>query len=94
MTYIPKPIDTSSIKLAEDLEDLTEVLAENTHDLWAMRRMEEGWTYGPERNDIKKEHPGLVPYNELTETEKDYDRATAMESLKIIMALGYEINKK
>jgi hypothetical protein len=91
VTYVPAPIDTSGVTLTAELQDLTELLARNVHDLWAKQRMGEGWRYGPERNDARKEHPDLVPYDQLTEGEKDYDRQTAMESIKLILALGYRI---
>lgn len=91
MEYKPDPIDTSHIVLPEDLVALLERLAENTHDIWAKQRMAEGWKYGPARDDRKKEHPDLVPYSILPEGEKEYDRRTAMEALKVIYALGYEI---
>jgi hypothetical protein len=93
MVYRPTPIDTSKIKLADDLLELQERLAENTHDVWASRRLAEGWTYGPARDDVAKKHPDLVPYADLPDTEKQYDRATAMETLKAIIALGYRIER-
>ncbi|MGA2035160.1 MAG: RyR domain-containing protein [Thermoguttaceae bacterium] len=93
MVYRPTPIDTSTIKLADDLLELRERLAENTHDVWASRRLAEGWTYGPTRDDVAKKHPDLVPYADLLDSEKQYDRATAMETLKAIIALGYRIER-
>lgn len=93
-TYIPEPIDTSHIRLGDDLEELVERLARNNHDHWARKRMEEGWRYGPMRNDDKKEHPDLVAYEQLPESEKDYDRKTVREALKAITALGYELTKR
>lgn len=93
MRYEPKPIDTSKVELSEELVDLTERLAENTHDVWAAQRMSEGWTYGPQRDDVAKTHPCLVPYSELPESEKEYDRKTAMETLKAIVAMGYLIKR-
>lgn len=90
MNYNPKPIDTSDITLPEELLALTEKIAENVHDVWAVGRIEQGWTYGPVRDDAKKETPCLVPYNELPESEKEYDR-TAMETLKLIIKMGYSI---
>lgn len=92
--YTPKPIDTSKIILPDDLLNLTEKIAENVHDVWAEERIRSGWTYGPNRNDEKKENPCLVPYNELPESEKEYDRNTALETIKMILSLGYEIIKK
>jgi hypothetical protein len=89
--YTPKPIDTSQVTLPDSIRELTEKLAESNHDNWALGRLREGWTYGPARNDELKQHPGLVPYSELSEGEKEYDRVTAMETLKAIYALGYRI---
>lgn len=94
MTYKPQPLKTETIKLPEEIYTLQEQLAENIHEVWAQQRFQQGWSYGPERNDLKKEHPNLVPYNQLTEEDKDYDRNTAMETLKTIMLLGYTIEKK
>ena len=89
MTYKPNPIDTTQVALPPDLRELTERLAENAHDIWAARRMAEGWTCGPKRDDDARKHPDLVPYGDLPESEKEYDRSTAMETLKAIVAMGY-----
>lgn len=94
MDYKPEPRDTSQVTLPPAIEELTELLAKNAHENWARQRMAEGWRWGPRRDDAKKEHPGLVPYERLSEEEKDYDRKTAMETLKTILALGYRIEKK
>ncbi len=91
--YIPKPIDTSEIKLSKELCELTEQLAENAHDVWAAGRAAEGWTYGERKDSEKKTTPCLVPYGELPESEKEYDRNTALETLKLIIKLGYRISK-
>jgi hypothetical protein len=93
LVYKPQPIDTSSVKLDEEILELTERLAENTHDLWAQRRLAEGWRYGPERDQARKEHPSLVPYEKLPESEKEYDRSAALETWKAMLALGYRIDK-
>ena len=90
-TYRPQPIDTSNVKLSDYLLKLTEKLAENAHDNWAKLRIAEGWTWGEERDDANKKHPDLVPYGELPESEKEYDRNAAMETLKAIFDLGYRI---
>ena len=89
--YIPQPIDTNEVKLSADLLELTELLARNTHEVWATQRIAEGWRYGTERNDAKKLHPCLISYDDLPENEKEYDRDTAMETLKVIQKLGFEI---
>lgn len=93
MTYTPQPIDTSRVELPPEIRQLTEQLAENTHDHWAQQRLADGWTYGPQRDDAQKKHPCLVPYADLPDSEKVYDRKSAMETLKAIMALGYRIEK-
>lgn len=91
--YNPKPIDTSSVELSSELTELTEKLAENVHDIWAQGRIKEGWTYGKERNDALKQTPCLVPYDELPESEKEYDRNTAVSTVKMILAMGFRIEK-
>ena len=93
-TYIPQPISTEDVELSKDILELSEKIAENVHEVWALSRMDEGWTYGKERNDALKQNPCLIPYNELPEIEKDYDRNTAMQTLKLIQKLGYTIKKK
>jgi hypothetical protein len=92
-TYTPITIDTSHVNLSPDLEDLVERLAQNNHDHWARKRIEEGWRYGVRRNDGEKKHPDLVPYQQLPESEREYDRKTVLEALKAIIALGYEVKK-
>lgn len=91
--YIPSPINTDDVELSEELQRLTELLAKNTHEIWALQRRKEGYRYGETRDDEKKLHPDMVPYEELPETEKEYDRATSMNTLKLIQKLGYEIRK-
>ena len=93
MTYMPKPVNIDNIELPAELNDLIEALAENVHDQWALGRINEGWQYGPERNDKEKFHPCLVPYNELPESEKEYDRNTAIATLKVILKSGFNIIK-
>jgi hypothetical protein len=91
--YEPCPIDTSNITLPVAIDDLLERLAEYTHEVWARRRKTEGWRFGEQRNDATKEHPCLVPYVQLPDSEKEYDRTTSQETLKAIIALGYQITK-
>ncbi len=91
--YIPKPIDVSRVKLGDEILHLREMLAKNAHDVWATERFADGWKYGPTRNDARKEHPSLVPYEDLSESEKDYDRTIVLETLKTIVALGYRIEQ-
>ncbi len=91
--YTPKPIATSGLIIPGELQELIEQLAENNHDNWAAQRFSDGWTWGPMRDDAKLHHPGLVPYDELSESEKEYDRRTVVEALKAIIALGFTIKK-
>ena len=90
--YIPNPIDTSDVKLPTELEPLIEKMSKNVHDVWAETRISQGWTYGKERNDEKKTHPCLIPYEELPDNEKEYDRNTSIGTLKLIMKLGFNIS--
>ncbi len=91
--YVPAPRDTSAVTLTDEMEALTEALAENTHDVWAQGRVALGWRYGPRRDDGRKEHPGLIPYAQLPEAEKEFDRRTAQETLRLIVSLGYRIER-
>lgn len=89
--YHPKPVDTSDITLPEELLELTEQIAENVHDVWAAGRIAEGWVYGARKDPQKKTTPLLVPYKALPESEKAYDRNTALETIKLIIRLGYRL---
>lgn len=92
--YKPNPIDTSNVELPNEIAELTEYIAKNVHENWALNRINEGWTLGEKRDGKKKTTPCLVPYDELPEIEKEYDRVTAMNTLKLIIKLGYKIEKK
>lgn len=92
-TYIPQPIDTTDVVLPKELEPLIENMAKDVHEVWAETRIKQGWTYGKERNDELKTHPCLVPYEELPEEEKVYDRNTSIGTLRLIMKLGFKITK-
>lgn len=89
--YIPQPMDTGDIELPAELQKLSEELAGNVHEVWSANRRADGWSYGPVRNDEKKLHPCMVPYDELPEREKDYDRSTSLETLKFILKSGFSI---
>lgn len=91
--YKPKPIDTSDVVIPEELLPLVEDIAKNVHEVWAQNRIKEGWTYGENRDNEKKTTPCLVPYEELSEIEKDYDRNTAIETIKLAIKLGFKIEK-
>lgn len=91
--YKPEPMDTKDVELGEELEELIEKMAKNVHEVWAQTRMNQGWVYGKERNDTLKQHPCLVAYEELPESEREYDRNTALETLKLICKLGFKISR-
>lgn len=92
--YTPNPIDTSDVILPEELTKLAELIAENVHEVWARNRIAQGWTLGDVRDDELKKHPCLIPYVDLTEDEKHYDRETAFETIKFIKKLGFNIIKE
>ncbi|MDD6441246.1 MAG: RyR domain-containing protein [bacterium] len=92
--YKPSPVDTSDVILPEELLELTEKIAENTHDVWATGRLKDGWSYGETRDDEKKTTPCLVSYDELPDSEKEYDRNTSLETIKLIIKLGYQITRR
>ena len=86
-------MDTSDVRLPEELNDLIEQMAKNVHEVWAQTRIDQGWIWGEERNDELKHHPCLVAYEELPEEERLYDRNTSIETLKLITKLGFKITK-
>jgi len=92
-SYKPAPLDLRDVALPPELEELTEAIAENTHEVWSAGRMAEGWTYGEKRDDASKKHPDLLPYSALTDGEKEYDRMTALSAIRLIIKLGYRIEK-
>ena len=92
--YTPKPIDTSGVVLSDEILELSEALAKNTHEVWSQNRINDGWSYGEKRDDALRHHPCLIPYEELSEEEKAYDGATSIETLKLIMKLGFKIVKE
>lgn len=91
--WAPRPLATDGLALPADLAPALERIAEDVHDRWAAKRLAEGWTWGPERDDRARHHPSLVPYGELSEEEKDYDRATARQTIAALIALGYRIER-
>lgn len=92
--YTPNPADTQGVDLPTELLSLVEEMAKNVHEVWAQNRINDGWTYGPVRDDVKRQHPCLVAYEDLPDCEKEYDRATSQETLKLILKLGFEISRK
>jgi len=94
LEYHPHPIDVSDVELDEALMELSEAIAENAHEVWSSNRYAEGWRYGPKRDDGLKQHPDLIPYSELPEGEKHYDRVMAFNTLRLVRKLGFNISRK
>ena len=92
--YEPQPINLGDITLTDELLELREAIAENAHDVWADARIREGWSYGQERDDTNKKHPDLIPYSALPDSEKEYDRLMALDTIKLVKKLGFEIIKR
>ncbi len=92
--YTPHPIDLSDVVLHDDLHELQEAIAENAHEIWAQNRQSQGWMYGPQRNDELKQTPDMVPYSQLPDSEKLYDREMAMQTIKLLHKLGYDLIKR
>lgn len=92
--YEPQPVNLSEIQLTEELSELQEAIAENAHDVWAAARIREGWSYGTKRDDANKKHPDLIPYSALPDSEKDYDRLMALDTIKLVKKLGFDIVKR
>ena len=93
MEYKPCPLQLNDISLPEDIQEIIEQIAEDVHETWAQRRMKEGWRYGQDFDRKEKTHPCLVPYDQLPETEKDYDRHTALQTIRCLLHYGYQITK-
>lgn len=91
--YVPAPVDTSAVEIPRELAELAEMLSKNTHEVWARTRLEQGWRRGETRDDARKLHPCLIPYEELSEDEKTFDRNTALETIRLILALGFRISR-
>ena len=92
--YIPEPENTKDVFLSDEIKNLTEIIAKNAHENWAKKKIDDGWKYGKELDEVKRTHPCLVEYEKLPESEKEYDRVTAMEAIKLLLKMGYKITKE
>lgn len=93
MTYKPNPIDTSTIQLPNDILEDAQTLAKNTHEMWAKGKLSDGYTFGLETSEEKKTHKNLVPYEALSPEDKAYDINTSLETIKVLLKLGYTIGR-
>lgn len=91
--YDPQPVDTSHTFLSKDLEYLINDLAKQLHEVWAHKKIQQGWLFGPVRDNEKKRHPLLIPYEQLPDKDKEYNREMSREQIKVIVALGWNIKK-
>ena len=91
MPYEPKSLDLTRVQIPAYLTNLVEQLAEITHDNWLRQRLADGWRHGQSRNDLLKEHPCIVPYDDLPESEKEYDRKISQGVIQAMLALGYRV---
>ena len=89
MDYNPQPLN---VDLSTVPEQLVEKVARNVHDQWACERVRQGWVWGVSRDDDKKEHPGIVPYDMLTDDEREVDRVTVRTVISSLLALGVKIS--
>lgn len=94
MGYQPKPEILDDIELSGDLKQAVARIAQNTHEVWACGRMSLGWRYGDELNQDEKKHPDLKPYEELTDEEKEFDIRTTEQVIKMLIKMGYVIEKR
>ena len=92
--YEPHPLDLDDVPIEPEFLELREAIAENAHEVWARQRKDEGWTFGPVRDDEKKRHPDMLPYDLLPESEKEYDRQMAINTIKLVKKLGWELKKR
>jgi len=92
--YEPHPLNLDDVPIEPELLELREAIAENAHEVWAKTRKDEGWSYGPVRDDARKLHPDMLPYNLLPESEKEYDRLMAINTIKLVKKLGWELKKR
>ena len=89
--FVPRPVETNEISLPSYIESVRDKLAENTHEVWSMNKIEQGWIYSEQRDDIARTHPCLTSFERLPLNEKKYDTTLALQTLKTILAIGYRI---
>jgi hypothetical protein len=93
MPYEPRPISIDGVEIELELTELVEALARNAHDVWALQRLADGWSWGEQRCDTAKTHPCLVHYDELPDSEKVYDLNVVSSTIRAIIALGFRISR-
>ncbi|XP_068576132.1 ryanodine receptor 2 isoform X5 [Cebidichthys violaceus] len=91
LTFTPTPVDIGRAVLPPQLEDIREKMAENIHELWAMDKIDLGWTHGPVRDEVKKHDPSLVEFSKLSEQEKNQNLQMSQDTLRTLLAFGFHI---
>jgi hypothetical protein len=71
--------------------DMLELLAQSEHLRWMANRYLAGWTYAPLRNDGRKQHPSLIPWEQLSAEEKEKDRDTVRLFPEILELAGLQL---
>uniref|UniRef100_A0A336KLC6 CSON012070 protein n=1 Tax=Culicoides sonorensis TaxID=179676 RepID=A0A336KLC6_CULSO len=89
--FVPNPVDISAVALPALVDNIKDKLAENIHEMWALNKIEAGWSWGERRDDMQRIHPCLTSFEKLPAAEKRYDCQLAVQTLKTIIALGYYI---
>lgn len=92
--YIPHPIDLSEVTIDRSMEKDLERIAKNVHETWAEQRRLRGWEYGEIFDEAEQKHPCMKEYEDLPESEKDMDRATVLQTVKMLLWMGYTIEKR
>ena len=77
--------------LTEIPKEIVEYLAKREHDDWVDERIASGWTYGEVKDTEKKVSPYIVPYEDLTEEIKDYDRDAIRNIPKLAYMIGMAV---
>lgn len=87
--YKPAPLDLSGIELTGRVEELIELLAENTHNVWSSERISQGWTYAVSDDPLNRRSPHLVPYSFVDPLIKKANMDTAADTVRTLLAYGY-----
>jgi hypothetical protein len=78
-------------KLFEFTPEEIEKMSEMEHDRWVDERLRDGWKLGPVKDTEKKTSPYLVPWNQLLEEVKGYDRNAVREIPSVLNRAGFQI---
>ncbi len=85
---------TDDSKFIELKSEEIEKLAEMEHGRWNINRLKNGWKYSGKKDFDRKVTPYLVPWSELTDDIKQYDRDAVMNMIKLVSESGFDIYNK